>query len=243
MKTTSLLVTLIAGALLQFAPNTGRTEEPAQRPAHMRGPREVVSEKIQSDVGRQLKDAGATYADLAVTVASERSSATPFKVSYKGLQNFKGPDGTIPGADGEFVMEYIGGGQWEGKLAGLQFTVQVGQTDNIDLPFVNDPQVIGEWESVDFVRDISDFNPEKKNWAGQELYLKELTFQEDGQTAKTWMTWTKGFVMHRGDKTASRYEIRDINGQPYLFFEWKSGDVTIAGMKPCYYVLKKNAAQ
>ena len=35
------------------------------------------------------------------------------------------------------------------------------------------------------------------------------------------------------------YEIRNIEGKDYLFYEWISGDVTIRGMKPCYYVLRK----
>ena len=114
-----------------------------------------------------------------MTVAARRDSATPFKVSYQGLQNFQGSNGSATAANGEFIMEYIGGGQWQGKLAGTQFTVPVGHTDNIDLPFVNDPQVIGEWESVDFVADIAEFNPDKPSWTGK-LFLPGLTFQENG---------------------------------------------------------------
>ena len=240
MKTKTWLTTLIAGAVLHFAANASRAEE--THPAVRQGPREIIAETIQKEVGRKLKEAGATYDDLEVTVAEERDSATPFKVSYLGLQNFKNSDGTTPDAKGSFIMEYAGGGLWQGKLAGMQFTVPVGRTDNIDRPFVNDPQVIGEWESVDFVADRSSFNPDQPNWTG-ELFLKGLTFREDGRTAKPWWTWTKGILIHHGDKTASRYEIREIKGQSYLFLEWKSGDVTISGMKPQYYVLKKKAVQ
>jgi hypothetical protein len=110
---------------------------------------------------------------------------------------------------------------------------------NIDLPFVDDPQVIGEWESVDFVANPSDFNPDKPNWTGDKLFLKGLTFLEDGEMPQPGMTWTKGVVIRHGDKTASHYEIREINGKLYMLFEWKSGDVTIRGMKPKYYVLRK----
>jgi hypothetical protein len=236
MKTNTLLTALIVSALCHFTPAVSRAGDAA--PAIQRSPGEVISETIRTEIGRKLKEAGATYADLQVTVAIDRDSATPFKVSYKGLKNFKGNNDTTPDADGNFVMQYIGGGQWQGKLAGTQFTVPVGKTDNIDLPFVDDPQIIGEWRSVDFVADIADFDPGTPNWTG-ELYLKGLTFLENGKTAKPWWTWTKGFVMHHGDKTASRYEIKEIKGQSYLFFEWKSGDVTISGMKPHYYVLKK----
>ena len=198
----------------------------------------VIAQSIQHEVGRQLREAGASYDNLQVTIAAKRDSATPFRVSYRGLRNFKWGDGATPAADGEFIMEYIGGGHWQGKLGGMQFTVTVGQTDDFTLPFVNDPQVIGEWESVDFVANPSDFNPDKPSWEG-ELYLKGLTFQEDGKTSKPWWTWTKGIVIHHGDKTASHYEIREIKGQSYLFLEWKSGDVMVLGMKPSYYVLKR----
>lgn len=110
--------------------------------------------------------------------------------------------------------------------------------DDIKLPFVNDPQVIGTWESVDFVANISDFVPSQKEWQG-ELVLKSLTFLENGKTPNDWQTWTKGVLMHKNDKTASHYEIKEMTGSTYMFLEWKSGDYVFNGMKPKYYVLKK----
>ena len=74
-----------------------------------------------------------------------------------------------------------------------------------------------------------------------DLYLKGLTFLENGKTSQPWETWTKGFLIHHGDQTASHYEIREIKGGAYLFLEWKSGDFTILGKKPGYYVLKQNS--
>jgi bla regulator protein BlaR1 len=114
--------------------------------------------------------------------------------------------------------------------------------DKIDYPFVNDPQLIGTWESVDFVRDIYQFSPTEKNWKG-DLYLKELIFLPNGKTFKPWWTWTKGLVFHSGDKTASKYTLKDIEGSTYMFYEWKSGDYTIRYMKPFYYVLKKVSSE
>ncbi len=237
MKTRTLLVILTAGILCRFNPIISRAGD--SDPVVQRSPGEVISETIRTEVGRKLKESGAAYDNLTVTVAVNRDIATPFTVSYQGLRNFKGDDGTAPAADGSFIMEYVGSGQWRGKLAGTPFTVQVGHTDNIDLPFVDDPQVIGEWKSVDFVADIADFKPDQPNRPEAKLFFKGLTFRENGKTAQPWWTWTKGVVIHHGDKTASRYEIKEINGQTYLFFEWKSGDVMISGMKPHYYVLKK----
>jgi len=202
-------------------------------------PLEMIALRIREQVGRDLKAVGASYDALQVSVAEQRPNATPFKVSYHGLRNFKW-SGAEPPPDGEFRMEYAGNGQWKGALGGMQFTVQVGQTDNFALPFVDDAAVIGEWRSVDFVAEPGAFNPEKQNFRGK-LYLAELVFQAGGKTARPNLTWTKDFLIDHRDKTASRYEIREIAGQPYLFLEWKSGDVTISGMKPHYYVLEKKA--
>jgi hypothetical protein len=38
---------------------------------------------------------------------------------------------------------------------------------------------------------------------------------------------------------ASKYVIKDIDGQTYMFYQWKSGDYTYRYKKPSYYVLKK----
>jgi bla regulator protein BlaR1 len=112
------------------------------------------------------------------------------------------------------------------------------KVDNIDLPFVNDPEIIGTWKSVDFVETIEQFDPEKRQ-EKDDLVLKEMIFFENGKTFKPFWTWTKGVIIHHDDKTASRYLVKDMKGATYLFFEWKSGDYTIRQMPPSYYVLKK----
>lgn len=123
--------------------------------------------------------------------------------------------------------------------------------DKIDYPFTNDEDVIGKWESVDFVKEINDFNPSVKSWNG-DLYLKSLTVLPDGKMAQPaaegqvsdektpvdYLTWTKGYIIHHNDKTAGQYTIKEINGSKYMFWEWKSGDYSLRGMKPYYYVLK-----
>ena len=210
-------------------------------------PSDTISQTIQNEVGRQLRETGASYDGLQVTVAEERDSGTPFTVSYRGLRNFKYTHGGQPdpqwpaSANGQFIMEYIGGGQWQGKLGDRQFTVQAGCTDNIDLPFVDDPQILGTWESVNFVDTLSDFNLDapKPKFLDAPCF-NDVTFLAGGRTL-SWWRWTKGVVIHQGDKTASHYEIQDIKGQLYMFVEWKSGDVMLLGMKPKYWVLKKSA--
>ncbi len=208
-------------------------------------PPRIIAQTIQREVGLQLQAAGAGYDSLQVTVAEPRDSATPFTVSYKGLRHFKYTNGGQPdrrwpaSADGQFIMHYIGGGQWQGALGDTQFTVQVGRTDNIDLPFVNDPEVLGTWATVDYVENPEDFNPANQAWKGGEFVFKGITFHAEGKTSYNWYRWTKGVVMHLGDKTAEACQIRQINGQPYLFLECKNGDWMFAGRKPSYAVLRK----
>jgi len=132
-----------------------------------------------------------------------------------------------------------------GKKADIPPTSSINEqgriVDKIDYPFVDDPQVNGTWKSVDFVDEIEQFKAGERQWKNtKELYLKELIFLPNGKTFKPWWTWTKGLVFHSGDKTASKYIIKNIEGSTYLFFEWKSGDYTIRYRKPAYYVLKKD---
>jgi tRNA A-37 threonylcarbamoyl transferase component Bud32 len=72
---------------------------------------DTAAQTIRNEIGRRLREAGATYEDLRVSIAEKTESATPFRVSYSGLRNFRGVDGTTPQADGSFTMRYIGGGQ------------------------------------------------------------------------------------------------------------------------------------
>ena len=47
-------------------------------------------------------------------------------------------------------------------LVGFKFTAI---EDKIDYPFINDQQVIGKWQTVDFVEKIDDFSPGQKSYA------------------------------------------------------------------------------
>ncbi|MBN1343731.1 MAG: hypothetical protein JXQ73_13670 [Phycisphaerae bacterium] len=108
--------------------------------------------------------------------------------------------------------------------------------DKIDYPFVDDPRVIGQWETVDFVRNINDFNPKVRRWKGE--FLKGMVFLEQGDMLGNG-TWTKGLVLNQNSRTASKYHITDIDGATYMFFEWKCGDYIVRHRKPSYYVFKK----
>ncbi|MDF2519990.1 MAG: blaR [Clostridia bacterium] len=119
-------------------------------------------------------------------------------------------------------------------------------TDNTDLPFVDDPAVIGKWEAVDFVADIEDFDPDRL--ASDDLYLRSLVFIKEGRMlnrseggilSNAPTTWTKGTIINDISKTASKYQIKDMNDGKYMFVEWKSGDYIFRLLKPDYYVLRQ----
>jgi serine protease AprX len=100
---------------------------------------------------------------------------------------------------------------------------------------------VGQWQSVDFVRNVEDFQPGKKQWKG-DLFLKEFQFFKGGKTSLDW-TWKQDWITHSNQRTRAQYYIRNIDGATYLFLPWLSGDVTERGQKPIYYVLKKTSSQ
>jgi hypothetical protein len=109
---------------------------------------------------------------------------------------------------------------------------------------IDNPNVMGKWACVDFVRNMEDFDPRQRSW-GESFFLTGLDFQNNRQVwfsfsnnSRLKHSWTKGRV----DSDESRpalYVVKNINNDMYMFFEWISGDVTIRGQKPGYYVLKK----
>lgn len=116
---------------------------------------------------------------------------------------------------------------------------EIFSAESLPHPFENDQQIIGVWKSVDFVRVLEQFQPDYRAWKG-DLFLKDLRFMKNGLTS-TSMTWTKDWIYHSNGKTKAQYKIKQMAGQTYLFLPWLSGDVTIRGQKPSYYVLKKES--
>lgn len=113
-------------------------------------------------------------------------------------------------------------------------------TDNIDLPFRDDPAIVGRWRSVDFVHSVEDFTPHSAP-EGKDFFLKELTFQPHGKTPNPIHSWTKGVLINVADHTAGKYLIKRLDGVEYLFVEWKTGDYVLRDAKPDYYVLVRDS--
>lgn len=111
--------------------------------------------------------------------------------------------------------------------------------DDVDLPFVDDPSVVGVWRSVAYVGTPEEFVPEDGPRDG--LFLKEQAFLPGGKTPDPAQTWTRGVLLDQSEKTASHYSFQDRAGVRYMFLEWKSGDYTLRNRKPGIYVLVRDA--
>ncbi len=99
--------------------------------------------------------------------------------------------------------------------------------------------IVGKWESVDFVSSLDDFVVGEKQWRGRggDLFLKELRCSANGKIDRLG-TWKKGYIYDGDSDIRAKYYVKELDGEKYLFFPWLSGDVTERGEKPKYYVLK-----
>ncbi len=114
----------------------------------------------------------------------------------------------------------------------------------IDYVLQTDRNILGTWKAIDFVNHPQDFDPARRNWKG-DFPLKEMIFSEGGAVQYTYEKpnkqrhrWAAGKVDPLDERPAYYY-LREIDGRTFLFLEWISGDVTLRGMVPKYYVLRR----
>jgi serine/threonine protein kinase len=112
--------------------------------------------------------------------------------------------------------------------------------DNVNLPFVDDPQAIGQWTSVDFVGVPENFKPGSRFCQFDLPVFQKFSVLPGGRTSYRWLTWTKGEIINQGERTAASYEIRNLAGTNFMFVEWKNGDYILFHSKPGLYVLRRN---
>ena len=99
------------------------------------------------------------------------------------------------------------------------------------------PLLTGHWVSVDFVREVSQFKPGMQLFPGS-MFLKELSCFQDG-TCSLPVQWKEGWITDNESQIRAEYFVKDMEGATYLFMPWISGDVTIRGEMPQFYVLRK----
>ena len=121
--------------------------------------------------------------------------------------------------------------------------------DNTDIPYVDDPDVLGAWEAVDFVKTANDFDIKKPKSDKKDLWLMYIRFLPRGICVKTVKTdrapadivlrYTKDFVLCDSELTAEKYVIKNTDGADHLFLQHKSGDYSYGGLEPLLYVFKR----
>lgn len=122
------------------------------------------------------------------------------------------------------------------------------KNDDINMPFVYDKNIVGLWNTVDFVdaKHTSKF----KTDVTKEFYVKRVIADEDGKfsyilgdknVVDDRASWTKGYVLETNGKysTASKYKIVKKQGETFMILEWKSGDYSYGGFVAGCYVFKK----
>lgn len=107
--------------------------------------------------------------------------------------------------------------------------------DNINIPFENDERVLGVWQNIDWVK-IKDLKDYKPKVSGKKYWLQKLTFLPNGDCVSNYndgssnqANWTKNFILSKPMQTASKYEIKNFDGEDYLFVEWKASDYIFTG--------------
>jgi hypothetical protein len=123
--------------------------------------------------------------------------------------------------------------------------IQCKVEDNPVMTFIDDPAVRGgAWTRIDYVTIPEWFDPSDLDDRG---WLDSLEFIANGDLkvndymnpAEKWtknlMKWVDGI----SGTAAPKYEIRTIGGTVYLFVENKSGDYSLRGRKPSWFVLTR----
>ena len=120
-------------------------------------------------------------------------------------------------------------------------TNQNSEIDIDSIQFENDPEAVGKWEIIGEYDTkeyfLSNSKPNKSMYGEK---FKEIYFLPNGQ--RYWIySWTKGFIINKnGDYTAvNPYKIEEINGEKYMFADWKSYDYIKNGGETTVLVLKK----
>jgi hypothetical protein len=116
--------------------------------------------------------------------------------------------------------------------------------------FILDKEAVGEWEIYDFVDKINDFDPaikrkdvskkEDVSYRGSSIYEDGTMVRRLNEHSRTFR-WTKGFMLWEDWKTVPAYEIKSINGDKYMFVEWKGNYYQTKGEMPGYNVFIKTS--
>jgi Subtilisin-like serine proteases len=110
--------------------------------------------------------------------------------------------------------------------------------DNTDFPFVFDEAPLGYWEVCGAVEKIEDY-PDNILDSG---YMAMMVIETGmcsyiSERYSQVLEWTDGMILDKQSKLNSKYVVKEIDGEEYMFIEWKqsyyiyTGEFTYAVMK------------
>ena len=131
--------------------------------------------------------------------------------------------------------------------------------DNTDLPSAPDPEVLGDWETVTYVRDPMEFSRRSIPKRRIHLWILGARFEDDnvfvrriawaGRAVERQYTYTRferpsregsGAVLDKRQRLVETYLLREVDGETFLFIQHKSGDYMYGGRKPVWYVFRRS---
>ena len=135
------------------------------------------------------------------------------------------------------------------KIDDKEYTIEdIKVKDNTDIDYIEDKNLVGFWQTVDFITNKNSFNPEKIQANSTNLPLSKVTFTPNGEVYINYRynkdikraKYTKDYIINFClTDTLSKYFYQIIDNKKYLIIEWKSGDYVYGRMINGYYVLEK----
>lgn len=123
---------------------------------------------------------------------------------------------------GAYYEIYHDDGTVELKVPVCARTNPVLYTKNVDIPFVDDPEVCGKWKMIDIVPTREHFVYGKAK-CGHLAWLEDLYFIDNGESYWAVEGWTKGYLFTSGPDSETtfinKYTVEADNDRKLLFLE------------------------
>lgn len=183
--------------------------------------------------------------DFGRSVASLVCPADEIDDAYKGM--IRHLNETNHKVCGAYYEVYHKDGTVELKVPVFEFTNDViFKEENIDLPFVDDPEVCGKWEMIDIVPTREHFLYGKPK-CGHRAWLDKIYFIDGGQSYWSVAGWTKGLLYTFGVDPQwtlkNKYTIENDGEHKLLFLEmkhWRDGGGLGEGVPEIWVYEKKD---